>query len=1081
MKEKNDNANENNVLIDDTMRSSAPNASDESINESLLLKNQSCSQKFINKIRIFPFIFYFLIIIFMLGLSIIIYYIYYCSTQKENFTEFKRDWISPSLDKRNYSIYLFDNKLEVMLIQDPFFDKDGGAIVIEKGYLDNPLEEGLSNYITHILSYYNFEDPNPKNIDILTNYYGDFKFEDEGDFIIFRFAVLNNGFKKFLRFFSAILDWKDLDDVLYSNISEEVINDLTKDYENNEHYVPKIENHLIEYLVYGFKNSSNEEILPEGNVEALRKIDLSKVKDYLEKLINPSKIKIVIFSKYKFYLSSKYMKHYFRYLIEKNDSSSETTDEFDENKNEERVFNKSQLIFMNLENDNNNYIKIIYYIDKVDDEDYPELYYKQAYFKYISDFINKKKDHSLYSSISDNIKSINTSVNVILKSKIQFTVELKLIDLKNITGIIYLTYQYIHKIINETDEENIQFDRYEELKNICRNAQNLVENSYDTMGLAKDNAKHLTLSKYAQKYYYFFDCVPWNDSLEYNKTILYNKTTPYLKQLRPENSIIILGIREKDRKNFTCVSKKFNISCEYLKNDSNFKETNYYKVKYKSIIFDSNELEKTLMNDTDNFNITFESNKFKSQYNNSCIKPDIPLMDINYTFIDINFIKNETLNIFHFKQNAKNCVQKVLLKFNLYHPFLRAKVDKISNRKFFYLLIMEIFTAIKRKIIEELSDAISAKNEISFGQTDNCLFIKVFCFSDQAYNISEKIKNILYETDWKNDTDFLENNYLYKNETFDEYFRFDKKNIQEMSRFYFRRFLKNNDLFNYYEFFPEDFEDKAYGQFIYFFNKPDIYKHFNSFAIEGYIYGYYTKEEADNLSKLFDINNIEEMKGALFLVNIKEEDVKDVYHYLSWTKKIKNLTENSTVSINAKIYNKAELGNYGISYRKFNESQLNISIFKNILLNLETNRNSLLERKDMIFYGDQYCELIFLEEDKTKIIPYEELVEREWNALLDNNETLNTEVDNIGNRYYYMIKNYIDLLKKDQASLQDRGFYEINLFDQSGIELNKTKIIEEYKDAYENKVISKDEFDNKIEYLRNHLNNYRVDVYIRDN
>ena len=46
-----------------------------------------------------------------------------------------------------------------MLIQDPFFDKDGGAIVIEKGYLDNPLEEGLSNYITHILSYYNFEDP----------------------------------------------------------------------------------------------------------------------------------------------------------------------------------------------------------------------------------------------------------------------------------------------------------------------------------------------------------------------------------------------------------------------------------------------------------------------------------------------------------------------------------------------------------------------------------------------------------------------------------------------------------------------------------------------------------------------------------------------------------------------------------------------------------------------------------------------------------------------------------------------------------------------------------------------------------
>jgi hypothetical protein len=488
------------------------------------------------------------------------------------------------------------------------------------------------------------------------------------------------------------------------------------------------------------------------------------------------------------------------------------------------------------------------------------------------------------------------------------------------------------------------------------------------------------------------------------------------------------------------------------------------------------------MNDTDNFNITFESNKFKSQYNNSCIKPDIPLMDINYTFIDINFIKNETLNIFHFKQNAKNCVQKVLLKFNLYHPFLRAKVDKISNRKFFYLLIMEIFTAIKRKIIEELSDAISAKNEISFGQTDNCLFIKVFCFSDQAYNISEKIKNILYETKWYDDTDFFEKNYLYKNETFEEYFQYDKKNIQEISRFYFKRFFKNKYLFNYYEFDTKDFESNDYNDCIFNAKHYKIYEHFNTFAIEGYIYGYYTEEDADTLSSLFNISNINNMRKAFPIVNISEDNDTDVLHYLSWTKEIKNLTENSTVSINGKIYNKTESGNYGISYRTFNENQLNISIFKNILENLNANENSLLTKKEIIFYGEQFCELIFFSKNVNEtIMPNESLVVKEWNDLLNNKKDLKTEVDNIGNRYYYMIKNYIDLLKKDQASLQDRGFYEINLFDQSGIELNKTKIIEEYKDAYENKVISKDEFDNKIEYLRNHLNNYRVDVYIRDN
>ena len=58
---------------------------------------------------------------------------------------------------------------------------------------------------------------------------------------------------------------------------------------------------------------------------------------------------------------------------------------------------------------------------------------------------------------------------------------------------------------------------------------------------------------------------------------------------------------------------------------------------------------------------------------------------------------------------------------------------------------MELFSAIKRRINEELNDALLALAQIEFYQSENHLDILVFCFSDQAYNITKAIKNIIYE------------------------------------------------------------------------------------------------------------------------------------------------------------------------------------------------------------------------------------------------------------------------------------------------------------------------------------------------
>ena len=1056
--------NEKDILFNSSIKSDGSLIIKGDINESSIIPGyqpyQSNTKIKSNK---FGFELYFLIFVFLLAFGIVIYYIHFYKNEIPNFTQPDREWKNPNINLRKYDNYLFNNDLEVMLIQDPEFDKDGGAIVLENGYLDNPSEEGLSTFITYLLSYLTFRDP--YNIEILDDYYGNYKFGVEEYFMKFRFDILNSGFKRFLERFSSLLNIGDINNQNFEKVKNIIIEKIRQDNEEKAKNIDCRENHLLEYLVYGFKNKTNGEILPEGNPDVLDQTNITQITNYIEKLKNPSKIKIVIFSKYKFSLSSKYMKYYFKYLI--NTNKREESKENGEN----YEFNKSQIIYIRAKNYESNYIKIIFFIDKINNEDFYELFYKQNYFLYIKDFLEKKKNGSLYFSIKDRIKSINTYIEIILKSKIKFTIKIELMDLRNINEIIYATYQYIHKIVNEVDEKNIQLNRYKELWEICGNDQNLMENSFNTIELASENGKYLILTKYAQKYYFYYDCVPYNESIEYDNSILYNKTGPYLKQLRPKNSVIILAIRDKDKLNLTCNNNsKFDLDCDYFKNDENINTTYYYKVDYINITFNSTKLEKALNEDQDEFNINFEKNKYKSDYSVMCneTKEESDL-------INITFSNNNTLNRFYFKRSINVCTQKVLIKFHLYHPFLRPNNNNKTTKDCYYFLIMEMFSAIKRKINEELSDAISAKHNITFGQTENYLYISVFCFSDQAYKISEKIKNIIYDTDWAS-TDFFSNNEFYKKAAIDEFFVYDKNEIQGISRFYFKQLLKNN-LFNAYEFNPNEFEEKYYKTCINNAKKDSI-KDLSSFVIEGYIYGYFTKEEAKNLSNLFNYSNYNSIMEILEKVNI----LIFPNEYINWAKTIKILDniEKIHANISGNIFNKSEVGNIGITYRAFDESDLEISILQNIVNSLKKD-NSILISNEMLLYGNQYFELIFQNKTYKGTIPNDNLVKKEWEALLGKYSQLNREVDRIGTRYYYMIKNYIDLLNKEQASLYDRGLKEINLIDQKGTVLDTKEMQSEYGEKYGNgKLIEKNELESKIKYLKEKINWKKIDIFVDD-
>ena len=179
------------ILFNSSIKSDSSLIIKGEVNESSIIPGyqpyQSNNQIKSNK---FGFELFFLIFVFLLAFGIVIYYIHFYKNEIPNFTQPDREWKNPNINLRKYDNYLFNNDLEVMLIQDPELDRDGGAIVLENGYLDNPSEEGLSTFITYLLSYLTFRDP--YNIEILDDYYGNYKFGVEEYLMKFRFDILNS-------------------------------------------------------------------------------------------------------------------------------------------------------------------------------------------------------------------------------------------------------------------------------------------------------------------------------------------------------------------------------------------------------------------------------------------------------------------------------------------------------------------------------------------------------------------------------------------------------------------------------------------------------------------------------------------------------------------------------------------------------------------------------------------------------------------------------------------------------------------------------------------------------------------------
>ena len=999
---------------------------------------------------------FFIILIFFTIILLIVYLV--VLSKSPDYEIFDIDWENNYLNDRKYKNYRFKNGLEVMLIQDEEFENDGGAIVIDKGYMDNPKDEGISIFAASLLNYA-FQSLN-KNL-ILDQYFGNYAFETEEYFTNFRFDILNAGFKKYLGIFSLVLNPSNISDFFDQLLNDpyklsEIESLLPYDYNLRSKLIYYRENHLLEYLVYNLKNSSNQEILPEGNYKRINQyiqyntsVLKEKVINYINELINPKNIKIVIFSKYKFLISSKYLMKHFEYLInkkpEESDNDIKKSGDNKENSIENIQIKTSQLIYIKPNIYESDYIKIIYYINRIKEETFSELFYKKDYFRYIVDILSERKEGSLYSLLINNsnscINSLYGDYEIIFKSKIKFCVYIGLHCLKNnINDIILITYQYIEKIINTP----IQIDRYIEMKDIFNQTNKYIEKSYDTIDLAKNNGRNIFLTKYTQKYYFYPLWLPWEINLSYEENVkkINNESFLYFSQLKPENSVIILGF--KNENNIICDSS-FPLNCSIFKKIH--KKTNYYKVEYINTTFDPVEFGKYLgINNSVNNISPYIKNNYISKHNET--------YDIVNQYENTTLIGNQTLlNNFYFKRNINIRIPKIFISINLLHPYLRPLLDNTKENECFFFQILEIFSAIKRKTYEVLADAIRAGNDITIDLNENYFYINLICYEDVAYNIVNEIKKIILDINWES-SDFISNNDIYKYETIYNFFNFNFHSYEEISHYYFYCMVKNG-LFNKYEFFKESFD--------YYHCKNNLSKNIhllNKFIINGLIYGYYDKSSAEKLVNIFKRNNFEDDKTNIQSLLKQVNNSISIENFVDWVNEIKQLKELKTdhIDINERVLSKNNFFNFGSRYitvssdLDFNKKYMNISLLYNVFNNMKSSAFYYFSI-NMIIYRDIYfCIFVFEPNDQFVNPNNDTFIKSLLDELLnDTDRVYQQPVDNIGDRFYYLQKNLISVLFKKKSSLLYNATEELNYMVYKYSILNPEEIIKEYNDKKKGK------------------------------
>ena len=959
------NSNQENILLINTNKNNTENV--------IIIKISK-------KCKDIPIIIYPVIITILLVIISIIILLAFKSKYEVTYIFEKDTYDKPKYSAHNYSSITFKNGLKLILVQTEGKEQAGASITFDYGYLDNKYDLGIIKLAFLSLIY------NITETESYKNYFGYFNYDIEQFYSSFYFQILPEGFQQYLKYFSK-LTYLEKNDNRTKQFDEI---DLTPDDNFQER-----KNHLLEYLIYGYKNKQ-EDLLPQGNNMIKNNMRKDSIINTIEMILrDPSKIKIVLYSQYKVSLMKKYFLKYFTETINKNKIS-------DNNINQLNAYNLSdfetnKIIYFELKDVDDNYIEINYFLNKKDNITYNQLIKDSQYLSYIIYILNRTDEGSLYYELNNNnnisIKNLSSNFEVILKSKLKFSILIYLnhYSYKHIKEILSKVYNYMNniKLYINLLKNNFNDIRIDELDKISEQNFTFTEDPHDCFFYKK-----LTTDLFYKDEKDYLLKQMWFSKKDFIENI--TKVKFYLNQLTINNSVILLGLN------------------------------NNTKNKYKDVLSDiSNLFDKTA--NTSYFNLTYSINNIsdyiKPIYNNNTLQISNPkknefiseydtntVLDYNKTeddkFFEIDFIEksNSSDNYLKLFWKKVTCfhIPKVVITIYFVHPFLRpnfqndTSTPSKNDKLYFYFLLYMSY--VKRTIDEKLADAFRAgSNHYYIYFNEDSFFVDFFVFSDKAKQCLYIIKNIL-----NNEIDFLkalEKKFeIYRDYAIKDFLKSGIYDDLYSTRFAFTKAITGDSdgnfppIYNFCEFPKKLFDNYSFKDI----SNDEKILISTIYTIKYiYIFGYYEEEEVTEVYNLFKSTN----KFYIPLSFSKFDNT--IINDTNFVKKVlerNKFKQNQNILCNIKYK-----GIYRYLY--FSDYTLDDECLINMLIDILTDNKNFNKDIDSGIYSWKLKKIFLIFQLKDKEKKNEKLI-KDIFVFLDNYKELTKTVDVIGDGFYYFFEGF---------------------------------------------------------------------------
>ena len=987
---ENSNFNENDLIINsENGETTALNISiNNDISKSIIVKKKI-------KCKDVPIIIYPLIVSALLFIISLI--VLFVIRAKYEITYVYEDnaYIKPKYSSHKYSSITFKNGLKLVLVQVSSDEEAGGAISYDYGYLNNTFDPGFLKLAFLVLISDNVNNSKP-----FINYIGEFKYEIEKYYSSFYFKILGGGFQEYLKNLSTLTYLKDDETERLGQIKNK---NLEPDINAEEK-----RNHLLEYLVYGYNNSKGGDILPQGNNQIIKYLrrNYTKILKVMNVILSdPSKIKIVLYSHYKFSFMKKFFLKAFNNIINRPEKSN---NEIRPNAYNIGEFTTNKIIFYYSDKNDNNFIEINYFL--TNNITYEQLIKDSQYLNYIIYVLNQTDENSLYYELNNNenndlkIKSLSSKYEIVLKSKIKFSIfiETNYYSYKHLNEIIVKVYNYINNIILYVNTyTNISDDvRLEELDKISEQNFTFTEDAHDSIfykNIANDlfykDEKEILLKQmqFSKK-----------DFIENITTVKF-----YYNQLTFNNSVIFLGFKEDTINEHNLSESEFSYMFNHTKHIS--LKLDYFSSKldeYIKPLYDNNYTK--LLNPKKNQYISqFDSNSkldyYEEDYNN--------YFKVRYK--EVNESSNSCVKVF-WKNDTSFHIPKILTTIYCFHPFSRPNQPdndhsgiKANDRLYFEYILF--FAYIKRAMTEQLADVFRAGNSFHIEYKENFFLIDLFFYNDIAEKAMKIFNSIISDKD-KFMTELKQNFEIYKGIAFEDY-NLEKTSDLNRKRYrFYQEITKDKEkilppVYNHYNFPKEDFFNITYNDL----NEDELGLDIHLIKYI-FLFGYFNESKASNILQIFDIHNKFDIQRALDLAGYSLTNISAT-NFVKWTLNKSPIVE----SLNVTCPTRRKEVNRFIIFTEYSLKSLCLCNMLRYILEKDSNFMNII--RYIRFYEQKYIFLFFLFRREKSDRNYSRFINNITEGL-SNNVAMNDTVDLIGDRFYYLLKGY----KKISAVRHDNMF-----------------------------------------------------------